>query len=458
VAVRLLLWLGSEPSRLSCWLALALTYAAHAAVWTAVVVVLARAKPLPPSTRNRYWKVALLGPLLTVLLTVAVPAHQPATDSGGPFVREIWLDTESALTALGGHRPGPPSLQASTTSAGSVWRTPANWLAAGVLGTAGLGLLRFFGAALLLRRRLGGRQPVRDPRLLRALERMRASFGLPAVRLTEAAGIDSPLVIGTGEICVPWALLTDLGDAEVESVLAHELAHLERGDGLWFPLIALVQTVLWLQPMNHWAAAGFRHTAELACDDRAVAITGNPLVLARALVQVAARTLSAQSRLMVPMMAPSAGALVPRVARLTGRPPAASGQMQGEGRRRLWASAVIAMVGVAMTSLSVKVAQARPEQRAIHGMALPSGRPDAASQSAQLAALATREAQLTAQLETADGLISNGDSDAATSVQRLQWQQELRHIRAMETWLEDQFLDQWTAWENSRATSTRASR
>jgi beta-lactamase regulating signal transducer with metallopeptidase domain len=409
---------------------------------------------LSSSTRNRYWKAALFGPLFTVLLTVAVPVNLSPVGGPGSLVREIWLNADTVLARPTARLPTAAPVPAGMPGAGAVWRRPANLLSAGVLSAAALGLLRFMGAAALLRRRLRGRRRVRDLRLLQALERMRTGFALPAVRLTETAIIDSPLVIGRGEICVPLPLLTGLCDAEVESVLAHELAHLERGDGLWFPIITLVQAVLWWQPLNHWLAARLRHTAELACDDRAVAITGNPLDLARALVQVATGVLAARQPAMVPTMARSTSALVPRVARLITLPPAAAGEEQAGGRRRLWATAIIALVGLAMTGLRVQVAQARPGRPGIDRAVVPPARPDAAAQSAQLAALAQREEQL----EAAINFTSAGDSDAAASAQVLQWQQDLRHVRAMEIWLESQFLDQWASWEKSRGNTAGAPR
>jgi hypothetical protein len=71
-----------------------------------------------------------------------------------------------------------------------------------------------------------------------------------------------------------------------------------------------------------------------------------------------------------------------------------------------------------------------------------------------LAALAQREEQL----EAAVNFTSAGDTGTALSAQALQWQQELRHVRAMETWLESQFLDQWATWEQSRATASHTAR
>ncbi len=254
-------------------------------MWTGAAALLARRGSLSSSTRHLLWKMALFGPLATLLLAAAMswgferapgdngiswrdrcPVARGRSRAGGPRCRagERRFDQESADAASPARRAGKPR----------------GWslLAACTAGAAALGLLRFATSALLLWRGLRGRREVQDARLLQRLERLRARTGLRRVALTESAGIGSPLVIGASEICVPLARLAALTDAEVDAVFAHELAHLERRDGLWFPAAGLVQSVLWANPLVHWASSRFRQTAELACDDRAVELTGIPSV------------------------------------------------------------------------------------------------------------------------------------------------------------------------------------
>lgn len=73
-------------------------------------------------------------------------------------------------------------------------------------------------------------------------------------------------------------ILVPAGCAETEcsgGVLAHELAHIARGD-LWMLLLArITRCVWWWHPLAWLAARGLESTSEEACDDWAVAATGN---------------------------------------------------------------------------------------------------------------------------------------------------------------------------------------
>jgi Zn-dependent protease with chaperone function len=97
--------------------------------------------------------------------------------------------------------------------------------------------------------------------------------------------------------------------------LRTSFAHIERRDCMWFVIAGLLHAVFWVHPATHWAVVRLRHTAELASDDRAVEITGDPLCLARALVRVAG-PMAAGWGAPMPAMARSASALFRRAKRL----------------------------------------------------------------------------------------------------------------------------------------------
>ncbi|HEY3253137.1 MAG TPA: M56 family metallopeptidase, partial [Polyangiaceae bacterium] len=299
------------------WFALALTYLVHSLVCAAVVAVLVHVRPLSSATRHLYWKVALIGPLLTAFVAVAVDGAAWHA-RGGAHVPDI---TVPSFTMLLGSEPGkglnpPPGSRSNPRPALIIGAKSQLILRIGQCAAA-LGLLRFAGSALLLGHRLRRRTRVTDQRLLDRLARLRTRMGLQAVTLSESTQICSPLVIGRCEICIPDGVFAALSSAELDAVLAHELAHIERADGVWFPLAGAVQSVLWLQPLNHLLASYFRDSAELACDDRAVELTRDPLCLARALVQVATSASFARRSALLPTMVRSKNALLPRVRRLT---------------------------------------------------------------------------------------------------------------------------------------------
>lgn len=475
MALHLLIWLGTEPTAAVHWLALLLTCSAHAVVWTGAAAWLVRRRSLSSSTRHLFWKMALFGPLVTTLLAAALPGGFERAAGDASHSREVSVLTLAdarASTAPDAELQTGPSTAGNAFAEAPAWRMPGaptwSWLIACGVGAAALGLLRFTTSLLLLRRSLRGRKKVRDARLLQRLERMRTRIGLRRVVLTESASIGSPLVIGSSEICVPKALRTALTNAELDTVLAHELAHIERRDGLWFPVAGLVQSVLWMQPLNHWVVSRFRQTAELACDDRAVELTGDPMVLARALVQVAAGALRTHRDAMVPTMARSASTLLPRVKRLTDAGSQAALHASPRGRR--WGIAGFAVVGLATASLSVQVARARLPPPAPDAGASLARSPAAALDSAaepppgaaalneEMADLLRREQQLEGRLEAARNLRGAQRADAQESVEEIELSQELRHVRAAQAWTEERFVHEWTTWETRHSSSAGAHR
>ena len=108
------------------------------------------------------------------------------------------------------------------------------------------------------------------------------------VRLFESALARSPMAIGWIKpvVLFPIGLINHLSPAEVEAVLAHELAHIARRDWLFNLLQAFVEALFYYHPAVWWVSAVIRSERENCCDDAALAATGSPLIFAKALVQV----------------------------------------------------------------------------------------------------------------------------------------------------------------------------
>jgi len=450
VALHLLIWLGRAPGLTGFGLALLLTYTVHAALWAGAAAWLARRKGFAASLRHRLWKMALLGPLVSTALAAAIPASSGYGRGPRQHLHEV------TVLSLAGAPAVATTLDEQGVAGAAIGGQVLGALC--VLAPA-LGLLRFTAAAWRLRRRLRGRRDVRDPRMLQPFERLRARLGLRRARLTESAEIGSPLVIGTGEVCVPEGPLAGLTDAQIEAVLAHELAHLERDDGIWFPAVGLLQSVLWMQPLNHGVAARFRQTAELACDDRAVALTGDGLSLARALVHVAAGGAETRRPAMLPAMARSGEALRGRVKRLVAGEDRAGSATNPAARR--WASACLALVGMATVGLSVHAApppaspvveHANPDAADVPATTAP---PDTVAMNDEMGALLRRERELEAQLASTLAHAGAEGPAGEAAVRVIELRQELRHARATEAWLERRFVDAWTAWELSERSRKR---
>lgn len=84
-------------------------------------------------------------------------------------------------------------------------------------------------------------------------------------------------------------MLEYLDQAELEAVLAHELAHVARRDYLVAWLATSLRDAFAYLPTSWAAHRQLQWEKELACDDLAVRVTGKPLALASALATVQLR-------------------------------------------------------------------------------------------------------------------------------------------------------------------------
>lgn len=167
------------------------------------------------------------------------------------------------------------------------------------------------------------------------------------VRLTRSDCLTSPIALGDDEICLPSRALSELDPIRMESILAHELAHLVRRDPSWLTGARVIEAIFFFQPLNILARRRMQESAEFASDAWASARVARPLDLAHCLARVAEWTFAAR-RLPVPAMAEGQGpgrrgaVLVRRVERLT------TGQVIPERTpgRSLRLSAAFALVGL----------------------------------------------------------------------------------------------------------------
>ncbi|HXI12680.1 MAG TPA: M56 family metallopeptidase [Thermoanaerobaculia bacterium] len=153
----------------------------------------------------------------------------------------------------------------------------------------------------------------------RTLESLSARLSLPqSIALLESRLVDVPMVIGwiRPVVLVPATALTGLSPDQLETILAHELAHIRRHDYLVNVIQSAVETLLFFHPGVWWLSRQIRIERENCCDDIAVAVCGNPVVYARALTELEGlRTISRQYAL-----GANGGSLRERVVRLLSSP------------------------------------------------------------------------------------------------------------------------------------------
>lgn len=103
-----------------------------------------------------------------------------------------------------------------------------------------------------------------------------ASSGLTKVPLT--LGYLKPLIL------VPAGLLAQVAPADLEAILAHELAHIRRRDYLVNLLQHIVETIYFFNPAVWWISSLLRAEREHCCDDMAIKLTRNKKQYLQALV------------------------------------------------------------------------------------------------------------------------------------------------------------------------------
>ena len=340
-----------------------LTYLLHSTLLLGAAWLATRRLIQAPAVRDLLWKAALLGGVVTASLQAglgfeplggalalkleaarapsAPHAATPMPDLIQGFIPPPAPAPSSAPVARG---VGESSQRAAVAPKAEVTESHTDWLplALSVWGTiAGMlcGLYLIQRARAM--RRIGPRRQVSDATLLDMLEGLRRVGNVRReIRLTSADGLASPVALGASEIALPEAALTDLEPDQQRSMLAHELAHLERRDPTWLTLGCLMERAFFFQPLNRLARVRLQEAAEYLCDDWAVRRTGSGVSLATCLVKVA-EWIDPPHPIPMAGMAEHRSQLVTRIHRLI------EGRAMSATPRSIWFLAgAVALIGV----------------------------------------------------------------------------------------------------------------
>lgn len=222
------------------------------------------------------------------------------------------------------------------------------------LAVAGALIIRF-AVGLALTSRLADRAaPIRDERLRRILEEIAGEhgYGYPPPMVRETREMGAPAVAGTA-ILLPlqWR---GWDDWKLSAVLAHEFTHVRRGDWGMRLAAAVNRCVFWFHPLAWWLEKQVAKLAELASDEAAAAITGDPVRYAELLLDVSAEArrapLGRVAHAVLPMA--SAANLSGRVNRLLELRSAASGILPVKRRLAILALAIPCFLAIAAAQLS----------------------------------------------------------------------------------------------------------
>lgn len=283
-----------------------------------------------------------LAPLSTFLFDSQQNSAMPKVVKSSSFVSTAWPTTKSGTAPSRSVQPSSfsPLLDALP------WLVEA-WL----LGVA-LFSLRSAGGFLLIERERRRQSTVVNARVLEICHTLQDRFRLNrAIAYCECTWLQAPAVIGWFRpvVFLPVSALTGLSEDQLEAVIAHELAHIDRLDPFVNVFQVCVETLLFYHPAIWWLNKKIRAEREHCCDDRAVALCGNAVEYARAL------TLMEQWRSApVFAMAANRGPLTKRIVRVLGL------KTFGTGMR-----------GIGLTGSALCLAAALVAGNALLGMAHP---------------------------------------------------------------------------------------
>jgi uncharacterized protein YnzC (UPF0291/DUF896 family) len=176
--------------------------------------------------------------------------------------------------------------------------------------------LRSAGGFVLLERERRKRASVVSERVLEICYTLQDHLGISrTIQYCECKWLQAPAVIGWFRpiVFLPATALTGLSEDQLQAVIAHELAHIQRLDAFVNVFQVCVETLLFYHPAVWWLNRRIRAEREHCCDDIAVSLCGDAVEYARAL------TLMEQWRSApVFAMAANRGPLTDRIMRVLG--------------------------------------------------------------------------------------------------------------------------------------------
>jgi bla regulator protein BlaR1 len=218
----------------------------------------------------------------------------------------------------------------------------------------------------------------------RSFVELKRRFGVTGeVVFRQSSRAEVPAVIGYFRpvLLLPVSALSGLSTAQLECVIAHELAHIRRHDYLINVFQQFAEILLFFHPAVWWVSGQIRREREHCCDDLAVLACGDVLSYASALLNLEEHRGAAAPRLAVTA---TGGNLLERVRRLLGR-----SEWQ-PGTRTALVPLVLATVFVSMVAVSAQLGTDETRQAAVAAHAI---RADGAAPAAHTAVANVQDSQ-----------------------------------------------------------------
>lgn len=236
-------------------------------VWQAAVVGVAYAlvRAVLPRGNPRYWA-AMLALVAMAACFVATGVHEFSIAAAPVALADVTVT--AASVAAGTSIEATPAWQ-SSLDALLPWLVLAWAIGAGVLATRVYrqwrGLRRMLAAAEQL--------PEWQSRARQFAERLGLRRIVPVLASMRVA---TPILVGwvRPAVVLPLAVLARMPAAQIDLVLAHELAHLKRFDHVANLFQVVLETLFFYHPAVYWISREARNERELCCDALALHVTG----------------------------------------------------------------------------------------------------------------------------------------------------------------------------------------
>ena len=308
-------------------------------------ILLQSSKRVSATTRYRLWWCTLVmvlclpaAPSLALLVQALGDVDQPGglTPASIPFIPAV-TDTGSRTLTI----PALPRLLLVVTAA--VW---AGWVVvAGIRAAVGLRALRCARSTA---------RPFPEGRAARLSNWMALRDRGRGCRLAVSESVGSAAVLGPSVplIAIAPHLLTELTDEELDRIVVHEWAHVQRRDDVGRLIQVAVRAIAGLHPAVWWIDRRLQLEREAACDDWAANLTGSSRGYAACLTKLAAMRVNAPEPVLVPAAIASSD-LATRVLRLL------DARRSRSLSRRVFATSLLggslAAVAVAVASFAIAI-------------------------------------------------------------------------------------------------------
>jgi len=255
---------------------------------------------------NWVWQGSVVAVALAVMLRLLERARA-SVRCGLCWAALFLVISLPVVSWLAERMPRPGGLAAFSDAVVSV---PATWWTSDAVmvvawaAWAGIMSAGFVRALVSLRRTRSRRRPF--PATVEAglphWSQMRHGGRRATLALSDSVTAAAVLGCGKPVIVIAPPLLTSLDAGELDRVLIHEWAHVQRRDDLVQLLQVMVRIVAGWHPAVWWIDRRLHLEREIACDELTVAITGSPKTYAACLVKLAGLRGAEQAPLAAPAL------------------------------------------------------------------------------------------------------------------------------------------------------------